>query len=86
MRSLLPILLLAATASSDSASCRVLAQATDWNLVRNMLPASGPFSTLHVEACVYFEQTVGFEQTNPLNLVGCRWSAASCCARRWGGC
>lgn len=73
LRSLLAIVALATVANPETASCRVLARPTDWNETRTMLPASGPFSTLHVEACVFFEQTVALE--NVWVFGGTRWQA-----------
>lgn len=70
---------LGAVGSPDTSSCRVNTQATDWSVVRTILPTTSPtpITSLAVDVCVYFEQTVGFEQVNPLNLVGCRWGATN---------
>lgn len=78
MRSLIALAvlaLLAPVANPDTASCRVSTRPTDWSEVRMMRPLTDPtpITTLTVDVCVYFEQTVGFEQVNELNPFGAQW-------------
>lgn len=68
-RAALAVVLLAPFA--DPASCRVTMRPTDWSEVRVMAPASGPFTSLAVELCVTFEQTVSLE--NLWVFGGTRW-------------
>ncbi|UOF80054.1 hypothetical protein [Caudoviricetes sp.] len=75
LRSLLAVLLLAAVANPETASCRVNSRPTDWTETRIMLPASGPFTTLGVELCVAFDQTVALE--NMWAFGGTRWQVAN---------
>lgn len=77
MRNLLAIALLATVANPDTASCRVSPRPTDWSEVRVMPGATTRPTSLVIDECDTFTQTIGFEQVNPLNLVGCRWSVVN---------
>lgn len=75
LRSIIALALLAPLANPEGTSCRVSTRPTDWVETRMMDPVTDPtaITTINVDACVFFEQTLGFEQVNENNPFGAQW-------------